>query len=188
MLSLKPGQPLQLRKGNICVTGTLVEIGETELTLSLEGDMDRMTADELELEIPQEKEAPCLLRGRVKRLCPGNICTLELIGESSLKERRQFQRIPTNFKAQYLLIPEREGKREHLEGEILDLSSGGALLTTEDPLAVDSELLLTFQIPLGKEEGFTTGLGGRVVREHSKLTSLAYGYGVEFNRRLAISG
>ena len=188
MLSLKTGQLLQLRKGNICVTGTLMEIGGGELTLSLEGYMALMPGDEIELEVPQDKEAPYLLRGRLEEVGPGGACTLEVIGEAFLSERRQFYRIPTNFQVEYFLLTEEPGEPEHLQGKILDISSGGAFLSTGEPLELDCQLMLLLEISPGWKEEFTTGIGGKVVREHKGQPPFAYGYGVEFNRRLALSG
>ena len=188
MRSFKTGQPLQVRKENTCVTGILREMGEGELTLTLGGDMALLPGDQLELEIPQEHDAPCLLRGRVNELGPGSTCTLELIGEPLYRERRQYRRIPTNLQAEYILLTERPGEPAHLQGKVLDLSSGGAFLTTGEPLELDCQLMLLLEIPLGEQEEFITGIGGKVIRKQQGQAPLAHGYGVEFLRRLALSG
>jgi len=188
MLPLKPGQPLQVKKVSTCMTCTLMVAGEKELTLSMAGDMDLLTGDELELEIPQVKEAPYLLRGRVKELGPGGTFTLELVGELIYRERRKHQRIPTNLQAEYYLPKEEPGEPEHLQGKILDISSGGAFLSTRKPLELGSKLMLLLRIPLGRDEESITGIGGRVVRRHKGQVPLDYGYGVEFSRSLELSG
>ncbi len=188
MILLKTGQQLKVRhrEKGILVTVALIGMDEGKLTLSLEGAMAFEQNDEVELEVPQERDAPYLLQARLGGVGPGNICTLELQGEPTHMERRRSRRIPTSLQAQYHLLPQ-YGKGDYLQAEILDISSSGAFLTTEGPLKVNSKLMLTFQLPRGNNEDFTTGTGCRVVHKHTGQTPKEHAYGVEFNRQLALS-
>ena len=189
-MPIKPGQQLKLRhrERDTLLSGTLTGVGEKELTLALEDAFSLTPGDEMELELDQEQDAPYIFKARVKECGPGNICTLELLGEASPMERRRYPRLPTNFRVRYYIRPEQAGERQCLQGEIRDISSGGALLTTQEPLTLERELMLVLDLPMGRKEAFTTGIGGRVVREEHKGNSEQYSYGVEFSRHLALSG
>ena len=60
-------------------------------------------------------------------------------------------------------------------------------MTTEENLTLERALMLMFDLPMGNKEEFTTGIGGRIVRKHQMPTGREWSYGVEFNRRLALS-
>ena len=190
MLPIKPGQQLKVRhsKRGTPVAGTLLESGGSDLTLTLENAMSLERGDEVVLELDQEQDAPYIFKARVKECGLGNTFTLELLGEASPMERRRYSRLPTNVRARYYIRSERPGETVCHQGEIRDISSGGALLTTQEPLTLERELMLMFELPMGRKEAFTTGIGGRVVREQHKGISEQYSYGVEFSRHLALSG
>ena len=79
------------------------------------------------------------------------------------------------------------------EAKILNISRGGALLMVKTPLELMGELQLFFEIPLNKEREISTGMKGKVVREHLPATGghdeWQYSYGVEFEEPFyALSG
>ena len=186
MLPLKPGQQLKLRHGDKSVTATLIGIEESNLTLSLGDAISLERGAELELELACDN-ALYILQARLEGTCTGKVCAVELLGEPSRRERRLSPRIPTNLKARYYKLFERSGEPHCLQGEILDISSGGAFLNTDELLQVGSELMLVFEIPM-HQEGDLTGIGGRVVRKQQLPAARECGYGLEFNRCLALSG
>ena len=190
MLPLKPGQQLKVRyiERGTTVAGTLEEVGESELTITLEEVMALEPGDEVVLEVDQGKDAPCLLQACLKGVGPGYTCTLRLLGEPSPLERRRYPRLPTNFRARYFLRQKRPGEPKCLQGEIRDISNGGALLVTEEFLTLERELMLVFDLPMGKRKTCTTGIGGRVVREQDRGIPEKHSYGIEFSRHLALSG
>lgn len=194
MLPLKADQQLKVRHPGkeAFVPATLTGIREGELTLYLEDAAPFERGDELELEIPQEKDAPYPLSARVREVGTGSISTLKLMGKLSPMERRRYSRLPTNVRARYFLRPKQPGEPECLQGEIQDISRGGALLTTEEPLGepltFEREIMFVFELPMGRKESFTTGIDGRVVWEQHKGIPEKHSYGAEFSRNLALSG
>lgn len=187
MLQLKPGQRIKVwHKGRgASALGILIEMADSELTLSLEGSITPEQGDLLVLEIPQEEDALYILQASLKEIGPGDTYTMEVRGESYRRQRRQFPRIPTRMKAKFLRLSLRDDKREYLQGEILDISSGGALISAKEPLEVNSELMLMFEFRQGIKKGFNTSISSKVVRKHQSRVSDENNYGVEFKRRLA---
>ena len=183
---LTPGQQLKIRHGDKSITATLIEIGERNLTLSLGDEVSLERDAALELEVALDNTI-YMFQARLEGVCTGKICAVELLGESSNRERRLSPRIPTNLKARYYKLFERSQARQCLQGEILDISSGGAFLNTDELLQVGSELMLVFEIPM-HQEGDLTGIGGMVVRKQQMPAARECGYGLEFNRCLALSG
>ena len=184
---LTPGQQLKLRHRDKSITATLIYVEERNLTLSLGDEVSLERDDALELEVARDNTL-YTLQARLDGACAGKTCAVELLGEPSRRERRLSPRIPTNLKARFYKPLERSGEPACLQGEIRDISSGGALLTTEENLTLERALMLMFDLPMGNKEEFTTGIGGRIVRKHQMPTGREWSYGVEFNRRLALSG
>ena len=184
---LTPGQQLKLRHRDKSITATLIGIGERNLTLSLRDEVSLERDAALELEVARDNTL-YMFQARLDGVCTGKVCAVELLGEPSCRERRHSLRIPTNLKAHYYKLFERSGEPACLQGKIRTISSSGALLTTEEHLTLERELMLMFDLPMGNKEEFTTGIVGRIVRKHQAPTGRKWDYGVEFNRRLALSG
>ncbi len=182
MLLFKPGQRVNVRhlmQGTFC-TATLLEVSEQRLALELVNDMDLNPGDELKVDIAQQQDALYIID--VKVLNVGEkTCALEIVGDPLRLQRRQSERIPTRLQAQYLLMDQ---EQEYQEGMIMDISIGGALLTVRKPLKLFSELMLYFEIFTGKSDALTTGMSGKIVREHGRPRDNKYSYGVVFDNPL----
>ncbi len=77
MLQLKPGQRMKVwHKGRgASALGILIEMADSELTLSLEGSITPEQGDMLVLEIPQEEDALYILQASFKEIGPGDTYT-----------------------------------------------------------------------------------------------------------------
>ncbi len=183
MLLLKPGQRVNLRhkEKDTYLSGTILAVEGQRLTLSLEGSLSLERGDWLKLDVVQQQDALYIIDGRVLDVDPEQNLTLEFMGEPHRLQRRQSQRIPARLQAQYLIL---EDELEYRPGMVMDISRGGALLSVQEPLSLLSDLLLFFDIFTGKGDLLTTGVSGRVVREHVSSKERVYSYGIEFDKPL----
>lgn len=184
MLQLKPGQRMNVqdRKSACCVPATLTEIDEKKLTLYLHKAINLELGDEMELEVPQTEDAVYVLPGSFLEALTEDICRIEVQGEPSRRQRRRATRVPVNIKASYTVLSEKDHEERCSQGEILNISREGALISVNKPLKVNSELMLTFEVRRGTIKAFTTSIISEVVRAHENLTSGNHLYGVEFHR------
>ncbi len=183
MLLLKPGQRVNLRhkEKEIYLSGTIKAVEGQRLTLSLEGSPSLESGEWLKLDMVQQQDALYIIDARVLNLDPEKNVILEFMGEPHRLQRRQSQRIPARLQAQYLILEE---ELEYRPGMVMDISRGGALLSVQEPLNLLSDLLLFFDIFTGKGDLLTTGVSGRVIREHVSSKEKVYSYGIEFDKPL----
>ncbi len=186
MLLFKPGQRVSVRHLNqgAFSSAILLEVSEHRMALELFSDMDLRPGDPLKVDIAQQQDALYIIDTRVLNVEEKN-CALEVLGDPMRLQRRQSERIPTRLQAQYLLMEgEEEQEQGYQEGVIMDISMGGALLNVSKPLDLFSELMLYFEIFTGKSEILTTGMSGKIVREHRIAQNDKYSYGIAFNSPL----
>lgn len=184
MLNLKPGQRLNVQhiKSENSVPGTLKEINEKKLTLLLHRAINLERGDKLELEVSLSEDALYVLPGSYLETFAGDTCTIEVQGQLSRRQRRKAVRIPANLKTRCTLLSERNREQTSSQGEILNISSEGALVAVDRPLKIDSELMLTFEVPMGIIKDITTSIISKVVRAHENPACGKNIYGVEFQR------
>lgn len=195
---LKPGNQVKIidRKKNTsddAVIITAVTAGEKEFSLAIKSVLSLYPGDEITLEAPQREDALYIIRATVLEVLGGGTCILKQLGEEQRWQRRKSGRIPVNYRAEYVLLSEKIDVNSFKEAKILNISRGGALLMVKTPLELMGELQLFFEIPLNKEREISTGMKGKVVREHLPATGghdeWQYSYGVEFEEPFyALSG
>ncbi len=161
----------------------IVEGSETDLTLELLSEMELSWGDELKLEIVQQQDALYIIDVCVRNTGPLMRCKLDVQGEPHRLQRRCSQRIPTRLQAQYILL---EKETAYRQGLIMDISKNGALLYVEEPLDLFEKLMLFIEIFTGKGDALTTGLSGKIIREHAGKKSCVYSYGIEFDKSLTL--
>ncbi len=182
---LKPGNQVKIinRKMNASGDALILSAGEIEFSLVLLSGLKLSPGDEIELEAPQREDALYVIRacvlGKESDGSNGSY-NLKQLGEEQRWQRRKSERIPVNYCAEYILLSEKVFK----EAKILDISRGGVLLAVKNPIRMMCELQLFFEISLGWENKISTGMKGKVVREHFPAAGggeeWQYSYGVEF--------
>ena len=184
MVRLKAGQRVNVWhvQKDIPLEATLLEAGENEWAVTLEGRVDVRPGDTLKLEYARPGDALYVFEACLLEVGAGQVCTLEMLGVPCRLQRRESRRLPVVLTAQYLLL---ENKRELLQGLIRDMSRDGALLCVESRLKPGSGLFLIFEVSSGRGM-LTTGICGKVVREHPGLDVWDYSYGVAFHKPLAL--
>ena len=184
MLQLMPGQQMNLKhnENRSCVPGMLTGIDDKKLTLLLSETIKLQPGDELELEIPQAEDALYILPCSYLETVTSRTCIIKTLGEANRRQRRSSTRIPTNLKAKYTVLSGSSLKKGSSEGEILNISSEGALVSVNKPLKINSDIMLTFEIRMGLAKAFTTSIVSKVVRSHDNRTPGKILYGVAFKR------
>jgi c-di-GMP-binding flagellar brake protein YcgR len=195
---LKPGNEVKIidRKKNTsgdAVIMTAVTAGEKEFSLAIMSVLSLYPGDEITLEAPQREDALYIIRATVLEVLDGGACILKQLGEEQRWQRRKSGRIPVNYRAEYVLLSEKVDVNSFKQAKILNISRGGALLMVKTPLELMGELQLFFEISLNREREISTGMKGKVVREHLLATGdhdeWQYSYGVEFEEPFyALSG
>ena len=186
MLLIEPGQQVGVRHAqHTSVKKAVVQgVSAGELTLKLVDALELQPGDALQLEIAQPQDALYVVDARVTEVEAGDAtCTLVLRGVPRRLQRRQSRRIPARLQSQYILL---EQDQEHNVGLILDISRDGALLAVPEPLDLSCGLMLFFELFTGKDEQLTTGVRGKVIREHLSSRENLYSYGVVFDRPLEL--
>ncbi|MGI6327374.1 MAG: PilZ domain-containing protein [Dethiobacteria bacterium] len=172
---------------------TAVTAGEKEFSLAIMSVLSLYPGDEITLEAPQREDALYIIRATVLEVLDGGACILKQLGEEQRWQRRKSGRIPVNYRAEYVLLSEKVDVNSFKQAKILNISRGGALLMVKTPLELMGELQLFFEISLNREREISTGMKGKVVREHLLATGdhdeWQYSYGVEFEEPFyALSG
>lgn len=179
---LKPGNQVKIinRKKNASGDALVLNADEMEFSLVLLSDLSLSPGDEIELEAPQREDALYIIRACVLEERIDGSYNLKQLGEVQRWQRRKSERIPVNYRAEYILLFEKTFK----EGKILNISRGGVLLSVKNPIQMMCELQLFFEIPLNLGNKISTGMKGKVVREHFPAAGggeeWQYSYGVEF--------
>ncbi len=145
--------------------------------------------DKIELEIPQRGRGVCVSQALVMESGENSRYILKLIGKPQLLQRRRSRRITVHHKAEYVLLRTKKISRDFHEGLLLNISRDGALLASKEPLAINNELFLIFEVNLDtlpEDKVIPTGIGGKVVRKNDTLVRNAekwgYSYGVAFDK------
>ena len=195
---LKPGNQVKIIDRNKNTSGDAVVLtadaaGEKEFSLAIMSVLSLYSGDEVALEAPQREDALYIIRATVLEVLDGGACILKQLGEEQRWQRRKSGRIPVNYRAEYVLLSEKIDVNSFKEAKILNISRGGALLMVKTPLELMGELQLFFEISLNREREISTGMKGKVVREHLLATGdhdeWQYSYGVEFEEPFyALSG
>lgn len=160
--------------------------GGKELALSLSPYLQLFPGDEIELELRRWENAFCVLQGIVIEVNDNKIYILPEQAGLRRPQRRKSERVPVELKAEYLLLPKNEFET-YREGLIQDISRHGALLTVEEPLALNHQIFLVFEVPTGKGRSYATGVSGKVVRTHRSAVEEEHSYGVEFDSPLTLN-
>lgn len=195
---LKPGNQVKIIDRNKNTSGDAVVLtadaaGEKEFSLAIMSVLSLYSGDEVALEAPQREDALYIIRATVLEVLDGGACILKQLGEEQRWQRRKSGRIPVNYRAEYVLLSEKVDVNSFKQAKILNISRGGALLMVKTPLELMGELQLFFEISLNREREISTGMKGKVVREHLLATGdhdeWQYSYGVEFEEPFyALSG
>ena len=179
---LKSGNRVKVidRKKNASGDATILSAGEREFSLTMLSNLELNPGDEIELEASKREDALYII---ASVLVPQRWFQTSSTGRRAL-ERRKSERIPVNYRAEYILL-DKICVNSFQEARILNISRGGALLEVKTPLQLMSELQLFFEIPLNRGEEVSTGMKGKVVREHlpaegADLGEWQYSYGIEF--------
>lgn len=185
---LKSGKRVKVRHKQ---SGEYAEVAilnadEQELILLILSDLKLYPGDEIELEFLHCKGAFYILQASVLEVNENKVYVLlEQAGLCRL-QRRKAERTPAKLNAEYHLLPKKD-PRPFQEGSIQNISQNGMLLSVKEPLELGSELFLTFEVPGGRGKACTTGIKGKVVREHRGPTQKEHNYGVEFERPIAFA-
>ena len=194
---LVPGCQVKIRdlKNKATDKATILEVRAPKTLLVSLCRLDLNSGDKIELEIPQRGRALCVFQAAVLENNgnrAGECHTLRLIGRPQLLQRRKSRRIAVYHRAEYILLSAKNAKQDFHEGLILNISRDGALLAAKEPLTINSELFLIFEINLDalpQEKIVPTGIGGKVVRRHDSLVGSVekwdYSYGVAFDKPFA---
>jgi len=187
MLQLMPGQQMNLKhtESRSCVPGMLTGIDDKKLTLLVSEAIKLQPGDELELEIPQAEDALYVLPCSYLESVTSRTCVIKPRGEANRRQRRSSNRIPTKLKAKYILLSGSSLKKGSAEGEILNISREGALVSVDKPLKINSDIMLTFEIRMGMVKAFTTSIVSKVVRNQDSRTPGKILYGVAFKRNFS---
>jgi c-di-GMP-binding flagellar brake protein YcgR len=195
---LKPGNQVKIIDRNKNTSGDAVVLtadaaGEKEFSLAIMSVLSLYSGDEVALEAPQREDALYIIRATVLEVLDNGACILKQLGEEQRWQRRKSGRIPVNYRAEYVLLSEKVDVNSFKQAKILNISRGGALLMVKTPLELMGELQLFFEISLNREREISTGMKGKVVREHLLATGdhdeWQYSYGVEFEEPFyALSG
>ena len=183
MVRLKAGQRVNvwhIERG-IPLEATLLEAGENEWAVTLEGRVAVRPGDELKLEYARPGDALYVFEACLLEVGAGQVCTLEMLGVPCRLQRRESRRLPVILTTQYIM---KKNKRELLQGLIRDISRDGVLLCVESGLDPGSDLFLIFEVPSGRGSLLTTGISGKVVREHQNEEDC--NYGVAFHKPFAL--
>jgi c-di-GMP-binding flagellar brake protein YcgR len=188
---LKSGNRVKVidRKKNVSGDATILSAGEREFSLTMLSNLELNPGDEIELEASKREDALYIIRASVLGTGKDGSYNLKQLGEEQRWQRRKSERIPVNYRAEYILL-DKICVNSFQEARILNISRGGALLEVKTPLQLMSELQLFFEIPLNRGEEVSTGMKGKVVREHlpaegADLGEWQYSYGIEFEEPFA---
>lgn len=195
--SLKPGSRLNITDLNSNVAGEaeILDLCPGEHSLLLLTEMTFNPGDTVIIEAPRWEDGLYLFQAAVRRRDESNgAYELRLMGKPQLLQRRRAERIPANQPMEYVLLSEKKKDQDFHEGLILNISRTGALLAVKEPLRLDCQLFLIFELnvnrdPLPREKTIPTGIVGRVVREHplkaAACPTWERCYGVEFEKPFA---
>ncbi|NLL20390.1 MAG: hypothetical protein GX263_01455, partial [Firmicutes bacterium] len=126
---LKPGNQVKIidRKKNTsddAVIITAVTAGEKEFSLAIKSVLSLYPGDEITLEAPQREDALYIIRATVLEVLGGGTCILKQLGEEQRWQRRKSERIPVNYRAEYILL-DKICVNSFQEARILNISRGG---------------------------------------------------------------
>ena len=131
--------------------------------------------DRIELDVPKKEKALCIFQAEVLEGGAGKGSILHLLGKPKILQRRKSRRKPVHHRAEYILLMVKRPKEDFHPSLLLNISRDGALLATREPLNLCTALFLIFEVNLHVLFGgkvLPTGIGGKVVREHSSHSSL----------------
>ena len=194
---LRPGNHVIIidKKNKASFEASILSVVERGFSLVLLSEMRLYPGDEIELEVPQREDALYVLQAKVLKAGENQEYTLQELDGTQRRQRRKSRRIPVNHRAECILLSDNKYDNDFLEGKIMNISRGGALLTVKNPLQMMSELQIIFEISLNKERAVSTGMKGKVVREHvppldsareENVRQWEYSYGVEFEKPFAV--
>lgn len=165
--------------------GTVLHVNGNSFALALPTGSFLEPGAELELEISRGDDALYLLNACVLREEAQGVYSMGETGEPRRLQRRRFRRITLSLRVQYLPREKGEGQKTG-QGFFQNISNGGALLRTEEPLPPGSEYWLVFDLPLGRDKTVTTRVGGRVVRQQPERDGSGYCSGIKFDWFLSL--
>jgi len=91
------------------------------------------------------------------------------------RDRRVHRRFPINAPAQYRIIGGAGERGETGSGQTLNISSGGVLFESDNPLklGIQVELTIAWPLLLGTSTGLTLWLAGKVIRVEQNRSAVA---------------
>jgi len=171
------------------IEGFIARINIDNLNIALDEDIRKIAVEEdetviLEVIKRDREESLYVSEARLVKYIAKRKpeCELRIVSEFKRIQRRYYVRVPVKFEVEYL-----PSNGENLnEGFYLDLSGGGALLNTDQELALGKEIVMRFTLDF-KNETVPFEVQGRVVREDLAPRiwadpNMPYKYGVNFER------
>ncbi len=157
-----------------------------ENTLSILADdlcCELALGEKVRFEVHQPGDALYLYEGKVSEAVKSKrtAYTLKDVCKVHRVERREFVRIPTIVDVHYSVL---FSNRDAVEGLIQNISGAGIFLAVKDPLTLNDELLLKFELDY-EESSLPVRELGQVVREDNAIDPHGgerwpYRYGVAF--------
>ena len=170
------------------IYGHAVDFTDNIISVALEDDLQKIaeeTGERVILEVIKKEvkeESLYLAEAEVVKYIMDRtpICELLVLTDFKRLQRRNYVRIPVQIELEYYV----KGRELGEKGLIIDISGGGILLNTMDPLQVNSEINMRFSLKF-PEETTVVYISGMVVREDHAPRANAdpdfpYKYGVRF--------
>jgi c-di-GMP-binding flagellar brake protein YcgR len=138
--------------------------------------------ERVQIETAQKDDATYFSEATVVEIkrSKNHICVLQDIAKFRRVQHRRFARLPVNLEAKYAILPQ----QRLYDGLIMNISSGGAIFATQNPLQVGCSLQLTFEIELDPGKKVSLDVEGEVVREFANFSEnnfkWKYSYGIKF--------
>ncbi len=173
------------------IEGYIAKIDEDNLNIALDEEIKKIAVEEdetviLEVIKKDRKESLYVAEARLAQYIAKRNpeCKLRIVSEFKRIQRRYYVRVPVKFEVEYLPSNGETRGEKRNEGFYLDLSGGGALLNTDQQLAVGKEIVMRFTLEL-KNEIVPFEVKGSVVREDHVPRiwadpNMPYKYGVNF--------
>jgi len=149
------------------IYGFVVDYDDNVISVALEDDLQKIaeeTGERVILEVikkEEKEESLYLAEAEVAKYIMDCIpCKLLVLTEFKRLQRRNYVRVPVQIELEYYV----KGRELGEKGLIKDISGGGVLINTIEPLQVNSEINMRFYLEF-PEEATVVHIPGMVVRE-----------------------
>ncbi len=157
---------------------SIINTDGKEFSLLLLSALELFPGDEIELEFFWWDNTSYIVQANVIETDANMVHVLQDRENLCRMQRRKFQRILSNAKVEFVLLPEKDPQTLQ-EGYIQDISRNGLRLSVKKPLEIGSKLYLMFEDAPCNETNFTVAVNGKVVRKEGKKC-----YGIKFDSPL----